>query len=146
MREDFEGGDNGFTDLHQHTDANANTITPYASNKKVGLLQSGQTGAMVFLSVNKRDTVDLSVKVNYETALGGNGFLGTAYAALFGEFNNVYGSGVEGGVSASSGEFNDALAGTDMANKGSSNDAPRAFLNYICFDREMNYVRAGFKQ
>ncbi|MEM6737501.1 MAG: hypothetical protein AAF620_15680 [Bacteroidota bacterium] len=28
----------------------------------------------------KRDTVDLSVKVNYETAPGGNGFLGTAYA------------------------------------------------------------------
>ncbi|MEM6738364.1 MAG: hypothetical protein AAF620_20085, partial [Bacteroidota bacterium] len=106
MREDFEGADNGFTDLHQATDANANTTTPYASHNKVGLLQSGQTGAKVFLSLNKRDTVDLSVKVNYGTAPGGNGFLGTAYATLFGEFNNVYGSGVEGGVSANSGEFN----------------------------------------
>ncbi len=146
MKEDFEGGDNGFTDLHQHTDFNANTTQPHGSNDKVGLLQSGETGAMVFLSMNKGDTVDLSVKVNYETAPTGNSFLGTAYSALFSSFDGVYGSGTEGGVSSSSSTFDNALNGIDMSGKGNSSTAPRAFLNYIFFDRDMNYVTAGFLQ
>jgi len=146
MTEDFEGGLNGFQDLHQQTDFNANTTQPYGSNDKVGLLQSGQTGAMVFLSLNKGDTVDLSVKVNYETTPSGNSFLGTAYSALFSSFDGSFGSGVDGGVSSSSTVFDDALAGTDMANKSNSSTAPRAFLNYIIFDQDMSYVSAGFTQ
>jgi len=146
MKEDFEGGDNGFTDLHLHTDANANTTTPLASSDGVGLLQSGDTGGMIFLGMNKGDTVDLSVKANYETAPTGNSFLGTAYSALFSSFDGSFGSGVENGVSSTSSVFDDALSGVDMAGKGSSSTAPRAFLNYIFFDREMNYVTAGFEQ
>ena len=33
-----------------------------------------------------------------------------------------------------------------MAGKGNSSTAPRSFLNYIIFDRDMNYVTAGFEQ
>ncbi|MEM7109915.1 MAG: RHS repeat-associated core domain-containing protein [Bacteroidota bacterium] len=40
--------------------------------------------------------------------------------------------------------FDEALSGIDMSGKGNSSTAPRAFLNYIFFDQEMNYVRAGF--
>ncbi|MEM6807043.1 MAG: RHS repeat-associated core domain-containing protein, partial [Bacteroidota bacterium] len=36
--------------------------------------------------------------------------------------------------------------GIDMSGKGNSSTAPRAFVNYIFFDQEMNYVRAGFLQ
>ena len=66
MKEDFEGGEtNGWEDVHRHTNANANTTI---GGDEVERLQSGQTGAMIFLSLNKGDTVDLSVNANYESA------------------------------------------------------------------------------
>ncbi len=142
MVETFETGeDNGFEDLHRHTNSNANTTT---GGDEVERLQSDETGAMLFLSVNKGDTVDLSVKANYESAPSGNTFLSTGYNALFTAFDNVYG-GAEG-VSSTSTDFNDALSGTDMSGKSGTSTAPRAFLNYILFDRNMNYVSAGFQQ
>ncbi|WP_424964138.1 RHS repeat-associated core domain-containing protein [Ekhidna sp.] len=151
MVETFETGEeNGWQDLHRHTSTDANT-TVYedgSEGDEVELLQSGQTGAMVFLSVNKRDTIHLSVQANYESAPSGNNFLGTAFNTLFTAFDNVYGSGVPegGGVSSSSTVFDDALNGGAMAGKDDSNTAPRAFLNYIYFDKNMNYIRAGFTQ
>ncbi|MEM8940361.1 MAG: RHS repeat-associated core domain-containing protein [Bacteroidota bacterium] len=42
--------------------------------------------------------------------------------------------------------FDEALNGIDMSGKGNSSTTPRAFLNYIFFDQEMNYVRAVFLQ
>ncbi|MEM0941308.1 MAG: hypothetical protein AAGI25_16200 [Bacteroidota bacterium] len=144
MVEDFESGeDNGFRDLHRYTNINANTTS---GGDEVALLQAGETGAMIFLSVDKRDTIDLTVNANYERALSNNNFLGTAYDALFSSFDAAYGSGVEHGVSNSSSVFDEALNGIDMSSKGNSSTAPRAFVNYIFFDREMNYVRAGFLQ
>ena len=145
MVETFETGEtNGWEDLHRFTNTNANTTI---GGNEVELLQSGQTGAMVFISMNKGDTVNLSVNANYEVAPTGNGFLGTGFNALFTAFDNVYGSGAEGGgVTTTSTEFSDALGGADMAGKSGSSTAPRAFLNYILFDKEMNYVRAGFQQ
>ncbi|MEQ6168996.1 DUF6443 domain-containing protein [Ekhidna sp. MALMAid0563] len=142
----LEGGQGGVAqDLHPIVNTNANT-TP--GGDEVELLQSGQTGAMIFLSVNKRDTIDLSVQANYESAPSGNNFLGTAFNTLFTAFDNVYGSGVPegGGVSSSSTVFDGALNGGAMAGKDDSNTAPRAFLNYIYFDKDMNYIRAGFTQ
>ncbi|MEM6602359.1 MAG: hypothetical protein AAF649_13350, partial [Verrucomicrobiota bacterium] len=63
MVETFETGNpssvsGDFRDLHRHTNANANTT---AGGDEVELLQSGQTGAMIFLYMNKGDTVDLTV-------------------------------------------------------------------------------------
>ncbi|MEM0941716.1 MAG: hypothetical protein AAGI25_18300 [Bacteroidota bacterium] len=70
---------------------------------------------MIFLNLNKGDTVDLTVNANYERAPGNNNFLGTAYTALFSSFDAAYGSGVENGVSSSSNVFDEALNGTDMS-------------------------------
>ena len=144
MKETFETGEeNGFIDLHRHVNTNANTTM---GGNEVERLRSGQNGAMIFLSMNKGDTVDLSVNANYESAPTGNTFLVSAYNALFTSFDGVYGSGVEGGINSSSTVFDDALSGIDMSGKGNTSSAPRAFLNYIIFDEEMNYVSAGFKQ
>ncbi len=144
MTETFETGEeNGWQDLHRSANSNANTTI---GGDEVELLQSGQTGAMIFLSVNKWDTVNLSIQANYESAPSNNNFLGTGYNALFSSFDNVFGSGVENGVSSTSTVFDDALSGTDMSGKGNTSTAPRAFLNYIIFDKDMSYVTAGFQQ
>ncbi|MEQ9403976.1 MAG: DUF6443 domain-containing protein [Cyclobacteriaceae bacterium] len=143
--ETFETGeDNGFQDLHRHENSNANTT---AGGNEVERLQSGQTGAMVLLAVNKNDTVSMEVQANYEQAPTGNSFLGTAFMTLFNSFDNIYGSGVEGGgLAANSQEFDYAISGTAMDGKGDASTAPRAFLNFILFDKDMNYVHAGFEQ
>ena len=144
VTETFESGEeNGFQDLHRVTNAAANT-TP--GGNEVCLLRSGETGAMLFLSLDKGDTINLEVKANYAGAPSGTSFLGTVHGALFGAFDAVYGSGTEGGVAGSSGEFGDALSGAGMSGKDEAGEAPRAFLNYIIFDGEMDYVRAGFRQ
>ncbi len=144
MVETFESGeDNGFQNLHPLTNASANTTS---GGNEVERLQSGQTGAMIFLSVNKGDTVNLKVQANYESAPSGNTFLGTAYNALFSSFDVAYGGGVEGGVTSTANTFSSVLAGADMGGKGDVSSAPRAFLNYIVFDKSMNYQSAGFTQ
>ena len=144
VTETFETGEeNGFQDLHRVTNATANA-TP--GGNEVCLLRGGETGAMLFLSLDKGDTIDLEVKANYAGAPSGTSFLGTLHSALFNSFDAVYGSGTEGGVAGSSDEFNKALSGAGMSGKDGAGEAPRAFLNYIIFDREMDYVRAGFRQ
>ena len=141
MTEDFEGGENGFASLHPHTHLAANTTT---DGNKVERLQSGQIGAMTFLSVNKGDSINLNVNANYETTPSGNGWLETAHSVLFNALNTSYGEVIEGGVATS--EWSDALNGVQMSPKHETSDAPRAFLNYILFDQDMNYVTAGFEQ
>ena len=144
--EDFEDtSESPFKDLNVITNANKNTTAPYGSNDKLVQLTSGTTGAMIFLSMDKGDTIDMSVEANYWGAPTSNTFLGTAYSALFNSFDNVYGGG-ESGVISNSSEFDDALNGVDMGGKGNTSTAPRAFLNYIFFDRDMNYITAGFQQ
>ncbi|MEO9869443.1 RHS repeat-associated core domain-containing protein [Ekhidna sp.] len=147
MIETFETGEeNGWQDLNRHTNQQANT-TSYedgTTGDEVQLLQSGQTGALVFIGLNKSDTINLSVNANYEVAPSDNNFAGTVYSSLFGSYNGSIGDGEAG--SAVANEFNDALSGADMAGKGDANEAPRTFLNYIFFDKQMNYIKAGFKQ
>ncbi|MEM6817001.1 MAG: RHS repeat-associated core domain-containing protein [Bacteroidota bacterium] len=48
-------------------------------------------GAMIFLSVDKRDTIDLTVNANYERAPSNNNFLGTAQAQNFYPFGLQFG-------------------------------------------------------
>ncbi|MEM6817145.1 MAG: hypothetical protein AAF600_22595 [Bacteroidota bacterium] len=52
----------------------------------------------------------------------------------------------ETSISSSSSVFDEAPNGIDMSGKDNNSTEPRAFLNYIFFDSEMNYERAGFKQ
>ena len=142
MTETFESGEtNGWQDLHRHTNSNANT-TP--GGNEVELLTSGQTGAMLLLQVSQHDTLHLSVNANYETAPSSNGFTGTVYSALFSAYNSSIANGEAS--SALENEFSEALSGANMAGKDDASSAPRAFLNYIFFDRDMNYISAGFKQ
>lgn len=148
--ESFEGNaqannETGFTDLHLHTQAVANT-TPGGNG--VSLLQSGQTGALVLLQVDKGDTITLSVQANYESAPDGSTFVSAAYNALFSQWNQAFGSATDAaGISGSETVFDQALSGADMAGKGTNpSAAPKAYLNYILFDKEMNYKSAGFQQ
>ncbi|MEP5612297.1 MAG: DUF6443 domain-containing protein, partial [Cyclobacteriaceae bacterium] len=134
-------GNQGFQDLNRHTNTNANTTT---GGDKVELLQTGQTGALGLFRMNKGDTINLSVQANYESTPSGNTFLGTVFSALHTSFDAGYG-GSEG-ISSSSAEFGDALGGANMSGKGNTSTAPRAFVNYIFFDKDMNYVSAGFEQ
>ncbi|MEP1033078.1 DUF6443 domain-containing protein [Ekhidna sp.] len=146
MVETFEtGGGNGFQDLHIETKTQMNTTQPYGSSNKVELLTSGQTGAMIFIGLNKGDTIDLTVNANFVTYPSANNFLSTVYNTLFNTFDTNFGSGQEGGVSSTSTVFDDALSSSAMSQKSNEN-APRAFLNYIIFDKEMSYVTAGFQQ
>ena len=140
MKEDFEGGENGFDQLHPHTNANANTTV---GGNKVERLQAGQQGALVMVSVNKGDTLKISVQANYEVEPSGNNLLEIAFTVLFS--NSMYGAG-EGSGGALENEFSEALAGSGMAGKGDANDAPRAYLNYIYFTEDMQFHTSGFVQ
>ncbi|WP_462247799.1 DUF6443 domain-containing protein [Ekhidna sp.] len=142
--EDYEStGDSDFQDLHDISLSNRNTTTPYASNDRVDALGSGVTSSMILLSMNKGDTIDLSVNASYTDAQAGNTFLSIGYNALFNSFDGAFG-GVEG-VQSTSTEFSDALSSSHMTGKDVES-APRGFLNYIFFDKEMKYVKAGFQQ
>ncbi|MEQ6168568.1 DUF6443 domain-containing protein, partial [Ekhidna sp. MALMAid0563] len=145
MKEAFENDPGTFYDLHRHTDELANS-TP--GGNQVALLPSKESGALALVSVNKGDKISLRVNANYDTEPTGNTFERTAFDALFGAFDASYGSGAEsGGVSgATSGTFNDALLSPGMTGKDAEGEAPRAFLNYIYFDEDMNVQYAGFKQ
>ena len=102
-------------------------------------------GMNTFLSVNKRDTVKMSAYAYYNDA-GGNYNLaaGLIEGALFGVYGGNY--GVEG-TTVNQSNFNDAFAsGTALGGRSGSSDAPRAYINYIFFNTEMEYLRAGFKQ
>ncbi|WP_462249227.1 DUF6443 domain-containing protein [Ekhidna sp.] len=142
--EDYEStGDSDFQDLHDISLSNRNTTTPYASNDRVDALGSGVTSSMILLSMNKGDTIDLGVNVSYTDAQAGNTFLSIGYNALFNSFDGAFG-GVEG-VQSTSTDFSDALSSSHMTGKDVES-APRGFLNYIFFDKEMKYVKAGFQQ
>ncbi|MEQ9405057.1 MAG: DUF6443 domain-containing protein [Cyclobacteriaceae bacterium] len=146
--EDFDGINNGFADPHRHTLDTANSTLPLASNDGVGLFQAGDVGALIMFRMDKGDTIDLNVNANYEVAPSNNTFVGTAFSALFNTWDGAYGSGVEGGGISGGSEtvFGNALSETEMAAKSGSSTAPRAYLNYMFFDLNMNYVTAGYEQ
>ncbi|MEM6716928.1 MAG: RHS repeat-associated core domain-containing protein, partial [Cyanobacteria bacterium P01_C01_bin.147] len=145
MVEDFENGAvNGFTDLKDHTDENANTTEPYDACNKASKLEIGETSAMLFLHVDKNDTIRAQVNASYTHGATGNTFLPIAYDALFGSYNGNIAYGEAGG--AVENEFNEALRGAGMAGKDDGPDVPRAFINFIFFDKAMRYQRAGFTQ
>lgn len=145
--EDFEGINNGFTDEHYFTRAIANSTLPLASNDGVGLFQAGDAGAMIMFRMDRGDTIDLNVNANYETEPTNNTLASTAFGALFNSWDGAYGSGADGGISGVSNTvFDDALTGAEMAAKSGTSTAPRAYLNYIFFDLNMNYEMAGYVQ
>ncbi|WP_436516252.1 DUF6443 domain-containing protein [Ekhidna sp. To15] len=98
-----------------------------------------------FLQVNKRDTVKVSAYAYYNDA--GSSYdlaAGLIETALFGAFSASYAA--EGSTVTQTNFDNAFGGGTAMGGRSSSTDAPPAFINYLFFDREMNYITAGFKQ
>ncbi|MEM6830128.1 MAG: RHS repeat-associated core domain-containing protein, partial [Bacteroidota bacterium] len=81
---------------------------------------------------------------NYESDPDGNSFLPIAFSALHHSFDGAYG-GAEG-ITSTASEFDKALLGLHAAGKGNTNEAPRAFINFIFFDEDMQYRATGFKQ
>jgi len=98
---------------------------------------------MILLSLNKGDTLDLSVSANYEVAPSANTYWGLDPLDLFTLVEGTY-TGGEGAIDhlVDEDEFMSAIGG--MTGKNQSSDAPKAFLNYILWDKEMNYISSGF--
>ncbi|MEP0418080.1 MAG: DUF6443 domain-containing protein [Cyclobacteriaceae bacterium] len=141
--EDFEGGDNGFYKLHHHPNWNA---TPGGSMSE--WLAKDSVGAFYMLKIGKDDTLHLSVKAHYDSLPTGTTASANFFQYVFGAFGQTgLGGSLPEGVEANSSAFETAMGSTGgMSGKDNSTSAPRAYLNYIIFDTEMNYVSAGFKQ
>ncbi|MEM6830951.1 MAG: RHS repeat-associated core domain-containing protein, partial [Bacteroidota bacterium] len=142
MVEDFEDDQSDFTDLKRHNRRTANRTT---GGSYVSAVARQETSAMTLLRLNKGDVVNLSVYASYENNADEHAFLPMAYRALFSSFDEAFG-GIEG-ISGSVNEFNEALNSANMMGKSNAQPlAPRAYLNYLFFDKEMHYVTAGYQQ
>ena len=139
--------DNNEADIFNNYLATSDVVTAHSGthvSRNSNTVNSG-LGMNTFLSVDKRDTVKVSAYAYYNDAGGSyNLAAGLIEGALFGTYGGNY--GVEGATVTQS-NFNDAFAaGTALGERSGSSDAPRAYINYIFFNTEMEYQRAGFKQ
>jgi RHS repeat-associated protein len=125
-------------DALDHTDAGSTyTYSSFLTGTGTAIV-----GPAITLSVMAGDELDISAYGKFEdagtysTAVAG-GFAGELAAAL--DATNVV---IESG-SVATGFINSAL--TAMGSYGGSDtDRPRAFLNYILFDQNFNYLSSGF--
>ncbi len=137
--------------------AEANTFNGYVATSASGEANSGShvyrnfnnsndgLGMSIFLSINKGDTIKASAYAYYDDP-GSSYSLATGLieGALFGIFNPA--NLIEEATVAQS-NFDGAFAGgTLLGNRSTTSTVPHAFVNYIFFDRGMNYENAGFKQ
>ena len=106
---------------------------------------NGGLGMNTFLGVNKGDTIKASAYAHYNDAGGSyNLAVGLIEGALFGSFGVNY--GVEG-TTVTQTNFDNAFAsGTALGDRSSSSTEPQAYINYLVFDKEMNFVTASFTQ
>ncbi len=126
----------------------ANTTT---GGNEVARLNAGETGVMIFFGVAKGDKVDFSVQANYdESQIGTFNLVSIAAGVILSDYNlGASAVGGEGLPSGSDNVINNAIAdmtGGGGINKHSSNDAPLAYINYIYFNQDMTFNRAGFTQ
>ncbi len=131
---------NGYVATSAATEANSGThVYRNFNNSGSGL------GMSMFLGVNKGDTIKASAYAYYDDPGSSyNLATGLIEGALFGIFNPA---NVAEGVTAAQSDFDDAFAGsTALGGRSSSATVPHAFVNYIFFDRDMNFETAGFKQ
>lgn len=112
-----------------------------------GLTGNKSVGPAIALKVSAKDTVKLETWVRYEkkptytrnlTMLALAQMLGNSFA---------YQPGFEANTPAqTAAEFNDALGGVNFMNDGSVVDVPFAYLNYILFDEDMQWLDGGFRR
>ncbi len=109
---------------------------------------NGQVELKSMFEVNKGDTLKLSVKAYYENDPIVDGMLSAAemFAAILagGEGGNVAG---EGATLANSTLDESAVSAMNTNKSASSEeDVPKAFINYMLFDKDMTYITSGFIQ
>ncbi len=113
-----------------------------------GFWFNGRVELKHMFGVNKGDTVKLSVKAYYENDPIVDGMLSAAemFAAILagGEGGNVAG---EGATLANSTLDESAVSAMNTNKSASSEeDVPKAFINYMLFDKDMTYITSGFIQ
>jgi|GEM_PF-981452 len=104
-----------------------------------------QTGPAKLMQVSRGDVVNLEAYAYYTGNYTDNGSInsGAFISSIISAVTGAAPAGAE--TSAISGAINGNSATVFVGNDG-NNTQPRAYLNYILFDQDFNYVDAGFDQ
>ncbi|MCE7996504.1 MAG: hypothetical protein HEP71_31320 [Roseivirga sp.] len=104
-----------------------------------------QTGPAKLMQVSRGDVVNLEAYAYYTGTYTDNGSInsGTFITSLISAVTGAAPTGAE--TSAISGAINGNSATVFVGSDG-NNTQPRAYLNYILFDMDFNYIDAGFDQ
>ena len=132
-----------FNNYAPHQDAVAANSGSHVSVNS-NLLNNG-LDLNTFLRVDRDDTVKISARAYYNDSRSNYGLLSNSLAgALFSIYGANYGTE---GLNVTQSNFDAVFdVGSTLGTKSTNSNAPKAFINYIFFDRERNYKRAGFKQ
>lgn len=121
------------------------TITANEASRLNGSVSTRRSGPGKLMAVTAGDEVDIEVFARYSGTIGTNSALSqslmvTAVAATFG--------GVSGGTTEQQSIYNlfNSNAAYFYVGSGGNGSLPRAYLNYILFDQDFNYITAGFDQ
>ncbi|WP_421977255.1 DUF6443 domain-containing protein [Roseivirga seohaensis] len=127
----------------------ANTTNePGITNNETARLRGNdvarQIGPGKLLEVNRGDVVDMEANAYHTGSYIDNGSnLGSYVATLVGMITSTAPIGTEGNIIQNSVNNNSGLI--FVGTNGNTN-APRAYLNYILFDQNFDYLDAGFEQ
>ncbi|MEM9931599.1 MAG: hypothetical protein AAF840_17465, partial [Bacteroidota bacterium] len=147
MESESAGNEEALFSNVQETRATFSSANHTPGGNEVAELKSSQPiGPALSLHVFPGDTVSMEVYAYYE---GGNGYssttaLSTFIGAVAGAFGGVNG-GTEAGQQATFDAFDNTLGTLGLNGTGSDN-VPAAYLNYILFDKHLNYKASGFTQ
>jgi RHS repeat-associated protein len=126
----------------------SNLVVPGA-NKVARIESTDPIGPLAMLEVNKGDTVKLSAYAYYEGDGSTDGLISQTdvLAALFAGYSGAT------GISEISSQTQAALQGAlafpeNLVPKTHTDDdeAPKAYINYMQFDKDMTFVTSGFTQ
>ncbi|MEM7296877.1 MAG: RHS repeat-associated core domain-containing protein [Bacteroidota bacterium] len=113
-------------------------------------LIEGVIGLSTMYAVQKGDQLDLSAKAYYEQAPQQNGFF-ASNLLLNMIINGSTGSsttGTENGVAIQNSNLDETMVGSIQQNKTDdlNADAPRAYMNWLIFDKDTVLITSGFRQ
>lgn len=121
------------------------SITANEASRLNGNVSSRRSGPGKLMAVTAGDEVDMEVYAKYDGSFGSSTALAqstmvTAVAATFG--------GVSGGSTEQQSIYNlfNGNAGYFYVGGSGNSGEPRAYLNYILFDQDFNYLSGGFDQ
>ena len=127
----------------------ANTTNePGITNNETARLRGNdvarQIGPGKLLEVNRGDVVDMEANAYHTGSYTDNGSnLGSYVATLVGMITSTAPIGNEGSIIQNSVNNNSSLI---FVGANGDTNAPRAYLNYILFDQNFDYLDAGFEQ